>query len=374
MDLFADDEFVEDEVDGDDEIFVALPPEEFLKHPRDMSFLMGHHDIEKSLLDVFKKEKLPHGLIFSGPQGCGKSTFAYRLARFLLKHGNDSAQAGLFGDAPDYSSLDVAEHDDVFRLIASGGHPDLFTVERQYDATKNKYKDAVDVDEIRKIAPFLRKTASYGGWRVVIVDDADTMTRSAQNAILKILEEPPKKALIVLIAHNIGSLIPTIRSRTQVIHFQRLPDDVMRELLVKGGHGNIESLVELSEGSMSRALEYSAGDIDGVLEVLVHARAKGLEWAEIHRIAEQMGGKGQDEAFGIFERLSLWMFEQGAKTRARGTELPGILAQERERFSQLSLEQILKICDKLGEHFTKTRAANLDKKQAVFQAFAIMAG
>src|SRR5690606_1400833 len=99
-----------------------------------------------------------------------------------------------------------------------------------------------------------------------------------------------------------------------------------------------------------------------------------LRWSEIHKVADQIGGRGQEESYRIFEYLSLWMFEQNAKARARGIDIPGVLGQGREWFSQLSLEELLKICDKLGEHFTKTRSANLDKKQAVLQAFAIMAG
>ncbi|MDB2682728.1 DNA polymerase III subunit delta' [Alphaproteobacteria bacterium] len=373
MDLFG----VPERPDEPDEFAGSYVPDEvedYLKHPREMTFCMGHEKFEAQILEAFAAGKMPHSIVLSGPKGCGKSTMAYRLGRFLLANGDfNPGQGGLFGDEPDFSSLDVARDHDAFRLIASEGHPDLFAVERQYDATKNKFKNAVDVEEIRKIAPFLRKTASYGGWRVVIVDDADTMTRSAQNAILKILEEPPSRVLIVLVTHNIGALIPTIRSRVQVFHLQALEDDVMRELLVKDGQGDIEKLVELSEGSMSKAMEYAESGATEILQTIL-SQGGDVRWSEIHKIADQIGGRGQDEDFAIFARLSLWIYEQGAKTKARGRDLPGVLGAARERFGQLSLEQILKICDTLSEHFTKTKSANLDKRQAVLQAFSIMAG
>lgn len=203
-----------------------------LAPPRQNRDWHGAPETEQKLRDLFMSGKPPHALIFAGPEGVGKSTMAYRLARFLLsgkaeRPPEEEDGGGLFGEElsplPVPENLYIAPDDPVFKRVASGGHPDFFVVEKQYDEKKNRVKDSVAVDDVRKVAPFLHMKASYeAGWRVVIIDDADTMTRSAQNAILKILEEPPAKALLILIAHRPGALLPTIHSRSRVMAFPPL--------------------------------------------------------------------------------------------------------------------------------------------------------
>ena len=87
----------------------------------------------------------------------------------------------------------------VFRRVASGGHADLLAVERAFDPRRRRLRSEIVVDDTREIATFLRLTAAEGGWRVVIVDGADEMNRSAANALLKILEEPPRRVLLLLV-------------------------------------------------------------------------------------------------------------------------------------------------------------------------------
>lgn len=169
---------------------------------REQRSCIGHETLEQHLLSAISDGKVPHGLMFTGIKGIGKATFAHRLAKFLLTHDkgglNDDAGAGLFGDAlpePEfsYTSLDTDPEATDVKLYLASAHPDALTVERPYDDAKDRYKDAIDVESVRKIEPFLRMTASDGGWRIVVIDDADTMNRNSQNALLKILEEPPKK-------------------------------------------------------------------------------------------------------------------------------------------------------------------------------------
>ncbi len=174
--------------------------------PRENPHCWYHQNVEKILLDFITSGAMPHALIFSGSKGIGKATMAYRLARYLLKNGlgtSPSAQDSLFGDsAPTPLSLDVAPDDPVFHRVASGGHTDLLTIEKPAD------KDEINVETARKIAPFLRLTASGGGFKMVIVDDADTLNRNGQNALLKILEEPPSRTVIILVTHRLGGAYP----------------------------------------------------------------------------------------------------------------------------------------------------------------------
>ncbi len=94
--------------------------------------------------------------------------------------------------------LAIAPDSGVFHRVASGGHADLLTVERAYDPRRRRLRGEIVVDDTREIGAFLRLTPAEGGWRVVIVDGADEMNRNAANALLKILEEPPRRALLLL--------------------------------------------------------------------------------------------------------------------------------------------------------------------------------
>jgi len=86
----------------------------------------------------------------------------------------------------------------VFHRVASSGHADLMTVEREFDEKKGRLKNDISVESVRRIHPFVRMTAAEGGWRVVIVDGAEYLNASSQNALLKVLEEPPKKTVLIL--------------------------------------------------------------------------------------------------------------------------------------------------------------------------------
>ncbi len=344
------------------------------EHPRTMPFCIGHDALETQLLELYKSGRMPHGLVFSGIKGIGKATLAYRLSRFLLKH-------GLTTETPP-ETLDVGQDDASFRRVASGGDPDFLTIECAYDEAKNRYKDSVDVAEIRRVEPFLRRTASGGGWRVVIIDDADTMKRSAQNALLKILEEPPKNTVIILIAHRIGALISTIRSRTRTLHFNPLKAQDIQTLLLKKGVGappeEMDILIGLCEGSFGRALDTidSAGleTLAKILEAL--EGHPNWNWPHLHRLADDLARAGADKAYESFETLLPWMMAQLCRTKARGGETGNPILHKpvfETLLRQSSLEHLLKTCENLSAHFGKIRYANLDKRQGVLGAFSIIA-
>lgn len=377
MDLFSDD-IIEDIEEDDDEIIEeSAEPTEIFKHPREMNFLLGHADIERNLLDLYNSDRMPHALVFTGPQGIGKATMAYRFTRFLLKNGlKDDSQSSMFGETPAPTSLDVSIEDQAFRRVANNAHPDLFTTEKKFDDAKGVYKDTLDVEEIRKIAPFLRMTSSEGGWRIVIADDADSMSRSAQNALLKILEEPPKNSILILIAHRAGALIPTIRSRARFINFLPLTNAEMKDLLKRKNPSMtatyVDTLTNLSKGSFGKALQYDESEAVETLNKLsrILENAPDWHWVELHKLADTLSGPGSDNAFKTFEELLQWTLRENARTRARGTALS---AQAHNFLKNSSLEQLLKICENLEEHFGRSDGANLDRRQTVLGAFSLIA-
>jgi len=179
----------------------AAPAEPIAPPPRANPDLLGHQAAETELRRLFDSGRMPHALLLSGPRGIGKATLAFRLARFALAQGaGEEAGPSLFGEDGG-AGLAIPSDSGVFRRIASGGHADLLTVERAYDPRRRRMRGEIVVGDTREISTFLRLTPAEGGWRVVIVDGADEMNRNAANALLKILEEPPQRALLLLIAH-----------------------------------------------------------------------------------------------------------------------------------------------------------------------------
>ncbi|MGB0720275.1 MAG: DNA polymerase III subunit delta', partial [Bdellovibrionales bacterium] len=331
MDLFGEPDIVKQDTLATPDTAATAPPADLFTHPRFMPFCMGHDDTEQQLLNWHQSGRMPHGIIFAGAKGIGKATLAYRLARFLFKHGtNDPNQNALFDAPTDYAaqSLDIPADDLVFRRVASGGHPDLLTIERVYDATKNKEAETLSVAELRKVEPFLRKTASEGGWRVVIIDDADTMNRNAQNALLKILEEPPANTVLILIAHRAGALIPTIRSRTRTLHFQPLSPTVMEELLSQKGHilapDQNRMLAARAEGSFGTALKILE---EGGLETLdtltsLLTSIPDFDWVAIHGLADTLARPGAEKDYQAFTDTLLWLYKTLTFAKARGQIAP----------------------------------------------------
>ena len=155
--------------------------------------------------------RLPHAILLGGPRGIGKATLAFRFARFLLAHGDWDGAAGVEPlNASSRIGLAVDAQSGVFRRVAAGGHADLLTVERGWDPRRRRLRGEIVVEDTRETAAFLRLTAAEEGWRVVIVDGAEEMNRNAANAVLKILEEPSDRALLLLVSHSPGQLLPTI--------------------------------------------------------------------------------------------------------------------------------------------------------------------
>jgi dTMP kinase len=201
-------------------IFERIAPEQHdtldgVPEPSETRRLVGHEPGAGMLTAAYRSGKLPHALIFSGPVGIGKATLAFHLAHHLLKHPDFERRRRKTLPLP-------IRRSSLFRQIATGAHPSVLHLTRpQNDKTKS-FKTVVTVDEIRKVSRFLSMTSHDGSYRVVIVDPADDMNTNAANALLKNLEEPPARTLFILIVHAPGSLLPTIRSRCQVVRLTPL--------------------------------------------------------------------------------------------------------------------------------------------------------
>lgn len=360
MSLFGDDEDLHDEV-AEKETALNAPS---VPTPRLNPDLIAHGAIEVQLLDWWAKGAMPHTIILSGVPGIGKATLAFRLARFLFTH-PDTPGGGLFGAEPTPTSLAIPESDPVFQRVASGGHSDLMSVARTMNERTSRMHDEVLVDDVRTIPLFLRKTAGDGGWRVVIVDEAETLNRNAQNALLKILEEPPPRAVLILITQTAGALIPTIRSRARVLHMDAPPladfTALMRKYRPDLTTSDIELLGQVSANAPGRALSLlDQGGIAAIrntvdmLDTLPQAEDKAL-WT----MAEKLSVRGEpDPLYGMLD-VSAWAL----RTRATAAALKDQAGP---------MKNYLNTLDQLERHRTTCDKGNLDRRHMALGALRIL--
>src|SRR5476651_414688 len=180
--------------------------------PRANPILLGHEAAERTLLDAMHFGRMHHAWLITGPEGIGKATLAFRFARRLL--------AGLGGG----DSLALDPFHPVFRRIVAGGHADMLTIERAYDEKTKRLKRDIAVQDVRAINAFMALTPAEGGWRVAVVDGAEDLNQASANALLKILEEPPSRAVLILVCSAPGRLPPTVRSRCRHLRLSPLTD------------------------------------------------------------------------------------------------------------------------------------------------------
>ncbi|MGR3760086.1 DNA polymerase III subunit delta' [Roseobacteraceae bacterium NS-SX3] len=223
-------------------------------HPRETLRLFGQDQAEQDFLTAFNSDRLHHGWLLTGPQGVGKATLAWRIARFLLAA--PPAEDGLFGAPPPAVSLDMDPDHPVSHRIQALAEPGLAAITRSYD-DKGKLRSQIVVDDIRTLNRFFGLSATDGGRRVVIVDAADDMNVSAANALLKMLEEPPARTTMLLISHQPSRLLPTIRSRCRTLRLAPLSLQGMQAALEQAGADlpeNMDHLAALAQGSAGAAL------------------------------------------------------------------------------------------------------------------------
>src|SRR3982750_535452 len=224
--------------------------EKAVRPPRETADLFGHREAETALLTAYRSGRIPHAWLIGGPQGIGKATLAYRMARFVLPHGQPLALSVQRAE-----DLAINPDNAVARQVAASSHGGLLTLERTAN-DRGVMRTVITVDETRETIGFFGSTAAAEGWRVCIVDTVDELNPNAANALLKILEEPPQQSLFLLVSHAPARVLATIQSRCRKLRLRALStsDVVSAAAQATGRDGADPALREAaaaSEGSVA---------------------------------------------------------------------------------------------------------------------------
>jgi len=347
--------------------------------PRQNPNFCGHEQAERALLDGYLSGRLAHAWLLSGPRGIGKATLAYRFARFVLSQPTRGApEASLFGPPTPPKSLEVRPDDRVFRRVASGGHADLLTVERQLDE-RGRLKTEIVVADARAISDFLHLTPIEGGWRIVVIDGAEEMNRNAANAVLKIIEEPPRQALILMVSHAPGRLLATIRSRCRRLSLKSLDEATLLRILSEAradmNAEEVRILARLAEGSVGRAIELAGqGGLALFREMIdMLGTLPELDVVRLHRLAERSTGQSGEEAFRTTFDLFLWWLARHIRAIGTGEAPNAVIDGERALNQRLAavrgLERWLRLWENTRHLLARAESINLGRKQVVLNAF-----
>ena len=307
--------------------------------------LIGHLEARQRLESLVGGDRLPSAILLHGPQGIGKATLAFALARQIFIRTGDEDAARVDGQ------------------VVAGSHPNLYALRRQPTAGKGFYT-VIRVDEVRDLRERLRRTRGRSGYRVAIVDAIDDCNPSAANALLKTLEEPPPETIFLLVSHRPGVLLPTIRSRCLSVALRPLADADLAEVLARARpdlpRSAVDHAVSLADGRPRRGFEAMALSDEGALAALrrwLSAPAQAPSAVHLALADQIVSGAGGAEASFAHDLLTRWLADE-----ARAAALGGPGARRR-------LASANELWDKAHALFAEEESLNLDARQSLVVVF-----
>ncbi len=287
-------------------------------HPRDTERLIGQEAAEAVFVDAWNGGRLHHAWLLTGPRGIGKATLAWRIARFVLATEPPDA-GGMFAPQP-VPDLSVPEDHPVVQRLASGGEGRVRNVTRTFNE-KDKLRSQIIAEDIRDLNGFFQLSAPDGGYRVVIIDDADLMNVTAANALLKMLEEPPARVVMLLISHRPSGLLPTIRSRCRTLPLRTLDAGQIGLAMEQAGvSGDATALAALSGGSVGGAMRLALLGGTGMYGQIVRLLGSlpQMDRPLALKLAETAAARGKEDQRDLLFVLIDLALARLARTGAQG--------------------------------------------------------
>ena len=326
-----------------------------IPRPRETATLIGHGAAEAAFAEGIAAGRLHHAWLIGGPQGIGKATLAYRVARRLLAYPQGTGPAGLA----------IPDNHPIHGQVAGLSHPNLVALRRHKAHGAKTLPTKISVDMVRKALDLFASTATDSGWRICVVDSAEDLNANAANALLKVLEEPPPRALFLILAHQPGRLLPTIRSRCRAMILRPLADGEVGQAIralpppfAQPEDSTLARAIGLAEGSVGRAL----GLVDPVTAGLVAevetllSRAANPAWGRVLKLAETLAGRDGEERFAAAGDAVL-RFVSAELDRRQGEPVQRLAA-------------LVEVCEKFARSAREAAAYNLDRRPVVLSLFA----
>jgi DNA polymerase-3 subunit delta' len=320
-------------------------------HPRHATSLIGHRGGEQELLSAYREGRLAHAWLIGGREGIGKATLAWRFARFVLANPDPAATA-----VREARDLYVEPSHSAARLIGQLAHPDFALIRREWQAATKRLVSEISVEAVRHALQVFHLSSAFGGWRIAIVDSAEELNRNSANALLKIVEEPPQRSLILIVSRRPGQVLATIRSRCRRLRLDPLTEDEIAAAVAglgapwsEAAPANVAGAAKRANGSVREALVRLAPESGGA-SALIDSIVAGLPRADprtVARLADAIGGRASDEAYRTFHR-----------------ELYDWLASYARDFAPPvgDVEEIGGLWDRIRAAERETEALNLDRK------------
>jgi DNA polymerase-3 subunit delta' len=329
--------------------------------PRSTMLLFGHAAAEQALLSAYRSGRVPHAFLLTGPKGIGKATLAYRMARFVFAN-PDPATAVVA--AADSLAIDTAHP--VARRIAAQAQGDLLVLERTAN-DKGVLRQQIAVDDVRRTVSFFGSTAGEGGWRIAIVDAVDELNRSSANALLKVLEEPPQRALLLLVCHSAARVPATLRSRCRMVALRALAEtDVAKAVAAATGAAaddpDVAAAAAAAGGSVDRALALLDEDALALRRQALDLLdgLPRLDAGALHALGDRLAGTDPRPLNSLVDTINAWL--------AQRLERQGATQGEIGRMARLA-----EAWEGVNAAARDAETYNLERKPFVFGVFGLLA-
>jgi DNA polymerase-3 subunit delta' len=294
--------------------------------------LIGFELLKSKLLSSYQNNKLPHAILLNGKRGIGKATFAKEFCKEILNR-KDSA------------------------------NPDLLIIE------KEEGKRDINIEQIRKISSFLNQTSSAGKDKFIIVDSACELNKSSSNALLKILEEPHDNNFLILISHSLNQVLPTIRSRCQIIKINDPSfsdfSKILKQENINFPEDEMKFLAEIFDNSPAQVINLGAETSRFYQLFLRSIINKKINEELLKKIADK------NFSFVIFQRIVMFFFSRLIKGFVMNHK--EFFFEEKEVFAQIlqkfSNKELFNISDEIMINLNKTESLYLDRKLCLINIF-----